>query len=173
MRKIVVILSVIILFSLKAKSQQQYKNYDDLWKRVQKFEESNLPKSALIEVEKIYNNAKQENNAPQLIKTLLFKSKYALILEEDAQLNIINSFKSEISTTEFPTKNILESTLANLYWQYFKQSRWKFYNRTATENKVDTTDFRTWDLQTLFKEIHIYFQKSEVSTFNVTNLLSA
>jgi hypothetical protein len=160
MRKIAIVLSVIILFSLKAKSQQQYKNYDDLWKKVQKFEENNLPKSALIEVEKIYNNAKQENNAPQLIKTLLFKSKYALILEEDAQLNIINSFKTEISTGELPDKNILESTLANLYWQYFQQNRWKFYNRTATENKVDTTDFRTWDLQTLFKEIHIHFQNS-------------
>ena len=77
MRKIALIFSVIILFSTNAKAQQSYKNYDDLWKKVQKFEESNLPKSALIEVEKIYANAKKENNAPQLIKTLLFKSKYA------------------------------------------------------------------------------------------------
>lgn len=160
MRKIGFTLSVIILFSLTTKAQQQYRNYDDLWKKAQKFEESNLPKSALNEVEKIYISAKKENNAPQLIKTLLFKSKYALILEEDAQLNIINAFNTEISTTDFPTKNILESVLANLYWQYFQQNRWKFYNRTTTENKVDTTDFRTWDLQTLFSEIHIQFQKS-------------
>lgn len=160
MRKIALILSVIILFSANAKAQQQYKNYDDLWKKVQKFEESNLPKSALIEVEKIYANAKKENNAPQLLKTLLFKSKYALILEEDAQLNIINSFKKEISETDFPTKNLLESTLANLYWQYYQQNRWKFYDRTTTESKVDAADFRTWDLQTIFAEIHLLFQKS-------------
>lgn len=160
MRKIAFIFSALILFSVNVKAQQQYHNYADLWKKAQKFEESNLPKSALIEVEKIYKNSKKENNAPQLIKTLLFKSKYALILEEDAQLNIINAFKTEISTAEFPTKNILESTLANLYWQYFQQNRWKFYNRTTTENKVDTADFRTWDLQTIFKEIHFHFQKS-------------
>jgi len=160
MRKIALILSVVILFSANAKAQQPYKNYDDLWKKVQKFEESNLPKSALTEVEKIYAIAKKENNAPQQLKTLLFKSKYALILEEDAQLNIINSFKKEISATDFPTKNMLESTLANLYWQYYQQSRWKFYDRTTTESKVDAADFRTWDLQTIFSEIHLHFQKS-------------
>ncbi|MFZ3274196.1 MAG: MG2 domain-containing protein, partial [Lutibacter sp.] len=160
MRKIAFILSVIILFSANAKAQQQYKNYDDLWKKVQKLEESNLPKSALIEVEKIYAIAKKENNAPQLLKTLLLKSKYALVLEEDAQLNIINSFKKEISAAEFPTKNMLESVLANLYWQYYQQNRWKFFDRTATEYKVDTSDFTTWDLQTIFKEIHFHFQKS-------------
>jgi uncharacterized protein YfaS (alpha-2-macroglobulin family) len=160
MKKIALILSVVILLSINAKAQQQFKNYDDLWKKVQKFEESNLPKSALIEVEKIYATAKKENNAPQLLKTLLFKSKYALILEEEAQLNIINSFKKEISSTDFPTKNILESVLANLYWQYYQQNRWKFYDRTTTESKVDAADFRTWDLQTIFSEIHLHFQKS-------------
>jgi uncharacterized protein YfaS (alpha-2-macroglobulin family) len=160
MRKTAVILSVIILFSANAHAQQSNKNYDDLWKTVQKFEEGNLPKSALIEVEKIYTAAKKENNAPQLLKTLLFKSKYALILEEDAQLNIINSFNTEISKSAFPTKNILESVLANLYWQYYQQNRWKFYERTTTESKVDIADFRTWDLQTLFAEIHNHFQNS-------------
>ena len=160
MRKIAVIFSAIILFSLNAKAQQHHKNYDDLWKKVHNFQKSNLPKSALKEVENIYATAKKENNAPQLLKTLLFKSKYALILEEDAQLNIINSFNTEISKSEFPTKNMLESVLANLYWQYFQQNRWEFYNRTTTESKVDTSDFRTWDLQTIFAEIHLHFQKS-------------
>ncbi|HSQ45397.1 MAG TPA: MG2 domain-containing protein, partial [Lutibacter sp.] len=51
-------------------------------------------------------------------------------------------------------------TLANLYWQYYQQNRWKFYDRTTTESKVDAADFRTWDLQTIFSEIHLHFQKS-------------
>ena len=50
--------------------------------------------------------------------------------------------------------------LANLYWQYFSQNRYKFYNRTKTAEKVDAIDFRTWDLNTLFKEIHTYFKAS-------------
>ena len=91
---------------------------------------------------------------------MLYKSKFALVLEEDAQLTIINDFKSEIERSAFPTKNILESMLANLYWQYFNQNRWQFYNRTNTSENGNDEDFRTWDLQTLFHGIHLHYQKS-------------
>ncbi|WP_417290228.1 alpha-2-macroglobulin family protein [Corallibacter sp.] len=134
-------------------SQAQNNNFESLWKQVEAFDAEGLPKSALKIVEQISEKAKKTNNKPQIIKALLHKSKYALILEEDAQLTIINDFKVEISQSETPTKNVLESILADLYWQYFQQNRWKFYNRTKTDDKVNETDFRTWDLETLFSEI--------------------
>jgi len=150
----------IFLFSNSVNAQKNYNNYDKLWYKVTQFENDKLPKSALKIVDEIYNRAKKENNAPQIAKVLLYQSKYALTIKEDAQLNIINSFKKEIATSEFPTKNILESVLADLYWQYFQQNRYKFYNRTITSEKVDPIDFRTWDLKTIFKEIHFHFQNS-------------
>ncbi len=135
-------------------------NYENLWEKVQKFEKENLPKSALKVVETIYAKADVAKNSPQIIKALFYKSKFSLTLEEDAQLKIINQFKIHIDKSSFPTKNVLENVLANLYWQYFNQNKWKFYNRTKTSEKVDTIDFRTWDLDTLFAEIHTYYQKS-------------
>ncbi len=152
------LLFMIILFSNIAQGQDS--NYTNLWTKVEQFEVDGLPKSALKAVENIEKQAIIDNNNPQLIKTMLFKSKYALILEEDAQLSIINDFKTKIAKSDFPTKNILENILANLYWQYFNQHRWQFYNRTKTAEKADTEDFRTWDLQTLFDETHIHFQNS-------------
>ncbi len=146
-----------ILFSLTTNSQN---NFDKLWTEVEKFEVDNLPKSALKIVEKIYNSATKENNSPQIIKSLFYKSKFALTLEEDAQLKVINNFKEHISESSFPTKNVLQNVLANLYWQYYTQNRYKFYNRTQTAIKVDSTDFRTWDLNTLFEEIHTYYKAS-------------
>ena len=143
-----------------ANFSQAQNNYDSLWKQVDKHQLDGLPKSSLEVVNQIEATAKKENNNPQIIKSLLFKSKYALILEEDAQLKIINDFKSEIETATTPTKNVLENILANLYWQYFQQNRWKFYDRTNTAAKVDTEDFRTWDLQTLFNEVHAHFENS-------------
>tara|TARA_R110002033_G_scaffold47811_2_gene93422 strand:- start:3383 stop:9562 length:6180 start_codon:yes stop_codon:yes gene_type:complete len=151
-------LLMIILFSNF--TQAQNPNYEDLWEKVEQFEIEGLPKSALKIVEDIAEQAEKDKNAPQQIKTMLFKSKFALVLEEDAQLNIIHDFKNQIEQSTFPTKNILESLLANLYWQYFNQNRWQFYNRTKTSEKVDTEDFRTWDLQTLFNEIHVHYQHS-------------
>ena len=120
---------MILLFANLGHSQN---NYAELWKSVEKFEAEGLPKSALEIVEEINLKAHTDNNNAQRIKTLMFKSKFILNLEEDAQLKVINSFKNEIAISEFPTKNILENVLANLFWQYFQQNRYKFYNRTKT-----------------------------------------
>ncbi len=150
-------LTMIILFSTFLNAQT---NYESNWKKVQEHENNGLPKSALAEVELIYNQAKASKNSAQIIKCVLYKSKYALTLEEDAQLKIVNSIKKEIASANSPEKNMLESILANLYWQYFQQNRYKFYNRTNTSEKVDVTDFRTWDLHTIFKEIDTHFQNA-------------
>ena len=148
---------MLFLFSAISNAQD---SFDNLWLEVEKLDAKNLPKSALARVDKIYLKAEKEKNASQLIKSLVYKSKFSLILEENAQLKIINNFKKHISNSTFPTKNILQNMLANLYWQYFTQNRYKFYNRTKTADRVNTTDFRTWDLNTLFKEIHLSFNAS-------------
>lgn len=148
---------MITIFSGALNAQE---NYNGLWEDVAKFEQQNLPKSALKVVETIYAKADVAKNSSQIIKALFYKSKFSLTLEEDAQLKIINQFKIHIDKSSFPTKNVLENVLANLYWQYFNQNKWKFYNRTKTSEKVDNIDFRTWDLDTLFAEIHTYYQKS-------------
>ncbi len=157
--KYIATLFTIILFSQMTQSQQHSESYEDLWKKVQKLEDQALSKSALTLVQSISERAKKENNSAQIIKALLYSSKYAMTLEDDSQLKIIGDFRAEIENTEFPTKNILESYLANLYWQHFQQNRYKFYARTKTTQR-NSTDFRTWDLTTLFEEISIHFDKS-------------
>ncbi|WP_194766124.1 alpha-2-macroglobulin family protein [Tamlana sp. I1] len=151
------LLIFILLFSNYTQAQ---KNYDNLWLEVDAFELEGLPKSALKVIKTIEKKAKRDKNHAQLVKIMLFKSKFLLILEEDAQLKIINDFKLEIAKSEAPTKNVLENILAHLYWQYFNQNRSRFYNRTKTAEKVNTADFRTWDLETLFAEIHLHYQNS-------------
>ena len=157
MRKTPITILCILLFTFTINSQN---TFELLWTDVNKFEVDNLPKSALKVVQTIYSKATKEGNSPQLIKSLFYKSKFSLTLEEDAQLKIIHQFKHHISKSTFPTKNVLEGVLANLYWQYFTNNRYKFYNRTSTKNKVNSYDFRTWDLNTLFKEIHLHFKAS-------------
>ncbi|MBQ0787124.1 MAG: alpha-2-macroglobulin, partial [Oceanihabitans sp.] len=153
-------ISIFMIILFANFSQAQTTNYDSLWKEIAQLEKEGLTKSALKAVEAISIKAKAAKNSPQIVKALLYKSKYALTLEEDAQLQIINDFKTEINQSISPTKNVLENMLANLYWQYFNQNRYQFYNRTKTEDKVDTSDFRTWDLQTLFAEINTHYQHS-------------
>lgn len=151
-------LLMVILFADFSYAQDQ--TYTQLWDAVEQEEIQGLPKSALKTVEAIENKAVAEGNDPQQIKVLLFKAKFALILEENAQLQVVNAFKSKINASTAPTKNLLENVLANLYWQYFQAHRYQFYQRTKTNEKVDTDDFRTWDLTTLIEEIQLYFDRS-------------
>lgn len=137
-----------------------FDNYSKMWKEVEKFENKGLTESAYKVVKNIYKKAKNENNSPQLVKSLLYQSKYMLILQEDSQLQIIQNFKKEIKENNVPTSNILENYLAQLYWQYYQQNRWRFAQRSETAEKVNLEDFRTWDLKTIFKEIHLHFDRS-------------
>ena len=141
-------------------SSAQTPSYKQLWEKVSLHETNGLPKSALKIVTQISKKAEQENNPLQQIKVLLYKSKYAQTLEEDAQLSIVNAFKAKISQSTPPVKNVLENMLATLYWGYFKEHRYQFYKRTNTSQKVDPNDFRTWDLQTLFDEINLHYSNS-------------
>ncbi|MDO1513565.1 alpha-2-macroglobulin family protein [Maribacter confluentis] len=158
MKRLHIILGI-FLFAQMGNAQQN-DDYTTLWEQVEKLQDDNLTKSALELVESISKKAKQEDNKTQIIKALLHKSRYGLTLKEDAELSIVNDFKMEIDDSNGVVKNILHSYLANIYWQYFQANRHRFYNRTTTAQKVDTVDFRTWDLHTLFQEIDHNFQAS-------------
>ncbi|HEY9045764.1 MAG TPA: carboxypeptidase-like regulatory domain-containing protein [Ohtaekwangia sp.] len=133
--------------------------YSRLWSDVYRYEMNEQTKSALKVVDSLYNRAKRDKNIPQVTRALLYQSKFALTLQEDAELHIVQKFKKEIAVSKAPLRNILESLLADIYWQYFQQNRWKYYDRSRTETKVNE-DFRTWDADAMFKEIHHYLQHS-------------
>ncbi|UZO82484.1 MG2 domain-containing protein [Aquimarina sp. ERC-38] len=157
MKKLFSSLFLILSILTNVTSQEMYK---DRWNEIENLEKKGLPKSAIAIVDEILIDAKKKGNTNEVIKALLYQSKYNLQIEENARLEIIKNFKTEISKSKFPEKNILTNVLANLYWQYFKQNRYKFYDRTKTAQKTTSEDFRTWDLETLFHEIHCKFEES-------------
>jgi len=117
----------------------------------------------------LYKKAKKKNNSNQLIKSLLYQSKFALILKEDAELLVAKNLEKEISEATFPTNAILESILADFKWQYLQKHRWQIYNRTKT-TKVINADFRTWDLNSLFTSIHQGFKQSIINQKQLQNI---
>ncbi|NWG29320.1 MAG: hypothetical protein HXY48_12400, partial [Ignavibacteriaceae bacterium] len=138
----------------------QFKDgYKSAWKTVDSLEQQGLTRSALEVVEEIYKAAKKDNNQPQFIKSVFYKLKYGNYIEEDSHVKIVNDVKAEIDTADFPANAILKSILANIYWQYYQNNRWRFQQRTETVN-FDNEDFQTWDLARLIKEIVKYYHAS-------------
>ncbi|MCE3260227.1 MAG: hypothetical protein K0S12_1868, partial [Bacteroidetes bacterium] len=126
-------------------------SYSDLWKRVDSCSKKGLTESALKVVEFIYDKAKTENNAPQFVKAVLHRMKFESTKEEFALEKSIVRLRDEADAAKFPIKPVLQSILADAYWQYFNNNRWKFYNRTQTVN-FKNDDITTWDLKTITYE---------------------
>ena len=142
-----------VLFSfLCTASFAQVNNYDANWKKVDEFVNKGLPKSALEEVNKIYETAKKEKNDPQIIKALLYQITLNQNTQEDATVKSITNFEKETVAAREPAKSILYSITAEMYWNFFQQQRYKLYNRTKTANfKKD--DIQTWGIDDFHKKI--------------------
>jgi len=134
-------------------------DYKAAWHKVDSLVNEGLTRSALEVVEGIYKNAKTENNQPQIIKSLFYKLKFTNYTEEDSHVKVLNDVKNEIKTTSFPANAILKSILANIYWQYYQNNRYRFQQRTETVN-FDNDDFQTWDLPHLIRETVKLYQAS-------------
>jgi hypothetical protein len=69
----------------------------------------------------------------------------------------ITRLEAEIAKAPKEMVPILDTLLAQWYWEYFQQNRWRFVQRTAT-SQAPGKDFTTWDLARLFSEIDKHFQ---------------
>jgi uncharacterized protein YfaS (alpha-2-macroglobulin family) len=143
-------------------------SYPKLWKKVDSCEAKGLTESALKIIEIIYEKAKTENNAPQFVKSVLFKMKFESYKEEFSLEKSIIKLRDEVQTAKFPIKPVLQSILADSYWQYYQNNRWKFQNRTKTEN-FKNDDIETWDLNTILENVTYNYIESIKNSSELKN----
>ena len=145
----------VTLFSLSgmnANSQQPIKKYEAAWKKVEDYVKKNLPKSALTEVKQIYQLAKKEKQDAQIVKSLVYMTGLQTENREDNQAFSITEIEKEIVGSKEPVTAILNSLLAEMYWNYYQQNRWDLYNRTQTAN-FKKEDIATWTVNDFHKKI--------------------
>ncbi len=138
-------------------------SYEKQWKRVDSCEKKGLTESALKIVNGIYAKAKSENNAPQFVKAILHRMKFESYKEEFSLEKSIFKLRDEANEAKFPIKPVLHSILADAFYQYFQNNRWKFYNRTSTVN-FKNDDIETWDLKAITNAIIINYKASLENT---------
>ncbi|MCW3086232.1 MAG: hypothetical protein JWP12_3598 [Bacteroidetes bacterium] len=126
--------------------------YEKEWKKVDSLTGKGLTKSALEVVQGIYDRSKAENNSSQFVKAIIHRMKLEQYMEEYSLVKSLNKLEEEAKEATYPVKPVLQSMIAESYWQYYQNNRWKFYNRTATTN-FDNSDITTWDLKTIFSNV--------------------
>ncbi len=150
--------SFFLLLIMSSHSQQPVKTYAAEWKKAEAIAKKNLPKSALAEVKKIYTLAKKEGQDAQVIKALVYMTGLQSETREDNEIFSIKEVEKEISTSKEPVSAILKSLLAEMYWNYFQDQRWRLYSRTKTTD-FKKEDIATWGAEDFHKKISdLYLQ---------------
>lgn len=134
-------------------------NYEQTWKEVSDFESKGLPESALNAVNAIYDQAKKEKNAPQLVKAVIYQLKFIDYKEENAFVKNLIRLREEANSATFPTKPLLHSMLAEMYWQYYQNNRYRFNDRSEVVNSKQD-DMETWSLTKIIEETFQQYQLS-------------
>ena len=115
MNKLRIIGIILFIFSIMTTIQAQ--SYNRLWKQVEEQEKKDLPKSVIAEAQKIFEKAKAEKNAPQMMKAYLTLMAYRGEIAPDSIEVDRNYLKewAEDKATSVVDKAVLHSILAGLY----------------------------------------------------------
>ncbi len=141
------------LFLIHAGAQTPMNKYEKAWIKIDTLiSKKGLIQSALTEVNKIYALAKAEKKDAQLIKALLYRMGLNEMKEEESTAKNIQQLEKEILTTSEPARSILNSILAEFYWNYFQEERYELYDRTETID-FKKTDIATWSVDDFHKKI--------------------
>lgn len=155
-------ISVISLFLISSRykvDEKKYPEFAQSWKKVDSLEQKGLYRMALEEVHQIFDLATAEEEHNQVIKSVMYELKYNSYLEEDDYVLGIARLEDLIAKAPSPSKEILHSLLAEVYWGYYSGNSWKFSQRTAVVD-VDLKDVRTWDLKRIALKIRYHYAMS-------------
>jgi len=126
------------------------------WQKVYEARDKGLPKTAIEELQPIVVDALQNKRHAEAIKAICTKIAFEGQIEGNKAEEKITRLQDEIGKAPAEMKPVMEAILANWYWHYFQQNRWRFQQRTATA-AAPGKDFTTWDLPRLLAEIDKQF----------------
>ncbi len=135
-------------------------NYESLWGSVNKAEKASLPQTAAENVEKIYQQALKEKNSPELIKSLIYKIKYELVVDKDRFPQLLSEIEQYTKEDQdVVEQSLLYSILAQLYFKYYESESHTIYGRTAVFGYVPE-DIREWTTNIYIQKISEYVDLS-------------
>ena len=123
-------------------------SYEKEWKRVDSLSDKALYKSALDLTNQIYARAKAENNNGQIVKALMKRFYFSQQFQENSPDLAIYQLQDEIKNSKYPLTPVLHSLLGDLYWEYYQNNRYQFYQRSQTVG-FKNDSINTWDVNHL------------------------
>ncbi len=124
----------------------------DQWKTVDSLLAMGQPRSALIIVNKIYEDTRKQGDTPQFIKAVIYRIRINSEFQEDFLNQTIRDLRGEILKSKEPATSILHSILAEVYWKYYRNNAYRFRDRSRL-SVISQDSISTWDLNTIAEAI--------------------
>ncbi len=127
------------------------------WEKVQQAQQKGLPKTAVRELEPILQTLLEQKNYPWAVRAICLKIQLATKIQGSKPYEAIIRLEEELGKAPEPMKPVLRAILADWYWQFYHQNRWRFLNRTQAGSGDEGTDILAWSLPRILREIDRQF----------------
>ena len=145
------VLAIFLAISIHPSIAQ--KKFDKLWDEVESLELEGKFKDASEITDKILKRAESSDQPAHLVKAFIYQSKFALLLKEEAQQQVMSEIRRHIEKNEFPTNALLQSVYAGFLEQYLNENQYRIRNRKETLARETSENYEAWDINTLIANI--------------------
>jgi len=129
-----------------------------LWAEVEKAQQEGLPKTAIEKLQLIYDDAMGQDQLPEAIKALAAKFMAEGSIDQPVLPNVIRKLEAAIPETPVEIRPVMKALLADWYFSYFQQNRWRFAQRSQT-SEAPSEDFETWDLPRFLNHVDALYRE--------------
>lgn len=163
-------LYIIVFLFISIPAMSQKFPFSQKWKDVQVQINEGKTKSITPLLNEIYLASKNENQADDLIKALVYKSNIAIQTSDDENIAIQtrDEILQEINQSSGIQQAILQSILAQLYFDYYQDNFYRIQGRTNLAIN-ESSDFRTWTTSMFLQEVDSLLQSSLKNKKNLLN----
>lgn len=116
-----------------------------LWQEVETANQNGLPKTAIENLNLIYQDALQDEAYPEAVRALATRCITEASIEQPLIPNAIRRLESALPDLPATIQPVVKTLLADWYFSYYQQNRWRFAQRSQTATPP-SEDFETWDL---------------------------
>jgi uncharacterized protein YfaS (alpha-2-macroglobulin family) len=129
---------------------------DSLWTQVDTAISKGLPQTAITLLDQIIPGALRDQANAEATKAICLKINLQGQIAGYDIAGMIVSLQAQIDQAPDAMKPVMEAVLADWYWRYFQQNRYRFLQRTTTA-EPSGEDITTWDLARILAEIDKHF----------------
>jgi hypothetical protein len=129
------------------------------WRGVDEAIGKGLPRTAVERLVEIEKSAIRAHHDAEAIRAIAHRIVLESQIEGGRAEERVIRMKAETARAPREMRPVMEAILANWFWQYFEENRWRFLGRSTTASSP-SDDIATWDLPRIYAEIDTHFVRA-------------